>query len=237
MGVEGDWIKEVFVKKVGNGGNTSFWHDVWCGLGTLREAFPRLFQLSLHPEATIKDFGEWENGSWRWHFEWRRSFFVWEESLCGQLMDVLASISLSHNDDVWEFRPDRGGTYTVKENYLFLCHSFGPSSSLGLETSRLVEGVWTSWAPSKVVAMFLSFFHSLKPSKKVQKEVVMLWQVVVWVIWKTRNVAIFSRKTHGIHEVVEKIKRLSWQWLLAKKNRSPCLYYDWCVQPIYCLAS
>jgi hypothetical protein len=149
--VEGDWIKEVFVKKVGNGGNTSFWHDVWCGLGTLREAFPRLFQLSLHPEATIKDFGEWENGSWRWHFEWRRSFFVWEESLCGQLMDVLASISLSHNDDVWEFRPDRGGTYTVKENYLFLCHSFGPSSSLGLETSRLVEGVWASWAPSKVV--------------------------------------------------------------------------------------
>jgi hypothetical protein len=116
-------IKEVFVKKVGTGGNTSFWHDVWCGSGTLREAFPRLFQLSLHPEATIKDCGEWVNGSWRWLLEWCRSFFVWEESLCGQLKDALASIVLSHYDDAWEFRPVRQGMYTVKENNLFLCHN------------------------------------------------------------------------------------------------------------------
>jgi hypothetical protein len=54
-GVEGDWINEVFVKKVSNGGNTTFWHDVWYGAGTLREAFPRLFQ---QPEVTIKELGD-----------------------------------------------------------------------------------------------------------------------------------------------------------------------------------
>jgi hypothetical protein len=67
-------------------------------------------------------------------------------------MDVLVSISLSHEDDAWRFHPDQGGMYSVKENSLYLCHCFVPSiSSLGLVTSRVVEGVWASWAPSKVV--------------------------------------------------------------------------------------
>jgi hypothetical protein len=51
------------------------------------------------------------------------------------------------------------------------------------------------------------------------------------------NDTIFAQKTHDIHKVVEKIKRLTWQWLLEKKNRSPCMYYEWCIQPLYCLAS
>jgi hypothetical protein len=49
--------------------------------------------------------------------------------------------------------------------------------------------------------------------------------VVVWVIWKIRNDAIFSQKPHDIQEVVGQIKRLFWQWLLAKKKHSFCLYY------------
>jgi hypothetical protein len=176
------------------------------------------------------------------------------------------------------------GVKTLFKPYLYLCHSFAPSSisSLGFETNRLVERIWASWVPSMVVvfswelllgllptrvnfekrrvipsgkqacwhcgsacnetedhlflfcpfiwrvwvevykwfglvevlsgevgAMFLSFFHALKPSKKVQKGVVMLWQVVVWVIWKTMNDTIFAQKTHDIHKVVEKIKRLT----------------------------
>jgi hypothetical protein len=90
--------------------------------------------------------------------------------------------------------------------------------------------------PNKVGTMFLSFFRTLKPTKKVLKGIVMMWQVVVWVIWKTRNDAFFAQKPHDVWEVVEKVKRVSWQWLLAKKNRSLCLYYEWCVQPLYCLA-
>jgi hypothetical protein len=71
----------------------------------------------------------------------------------------------------------------------------------------------------EVGAMFLSFFRALKPSKKAHKGIVMMWQVVVWVIWKIRNDVIFAQKPHDIHDVVEKIKRLSWQWLLTKKKR------------------
>jgi hypothetical protein len=53
-----------------------------------------------------------------------------------------------------------------------------------------------------------------------------MWQVVVWMIRKTRNDAIFAQKTHDAIEAVEKVKRASWQWLLVKKNHPPCLYYD-----------
>jgi hypothetical protein len=68
-GLSGDWAQEVFVKKVGNGGSTKFWHHAWCGSTTLCKAYPRLFQISLQPQATIKDLGGWENGSWRWYLQ------------------------------------------------------------------------------------------------------------------------------------------------------------------------
>jgi hypothetical protein len=57
---------------------------------------------------------------------------------------------------------------------------------------------------------------------------------VVWVIWRVRNGFIFAPKSHDVQEAVEKIKRrMSWDWLLAKKSRSPCLYYEWCTNPLY----
>jgi hypothetical protein len=85
--------------------------------------------------------------------------------------------------------------------------------------------------------MFLSFFGALKVAKKSRKGVVMLWQAVVWGIWRARNDVIFSQKPHVFQEVVEKIKRMSWDWLLAKKLHYPCLYYEWCINPLYCIVS
>jgi hypothetical protein len=77
------------------------------------------------------------------------------------------------------------------------------------------------------------FVHQL--TKEINQDI--LWQAVVWVIWKTRNGAIFAQKSHDVHEAVEKIKRVYWQWILAKKKRSPCLYYEWSVNSLYCLVS
>ncbi|GAU10299.1 hypothetical protein TSUD_422630, partial [Trifolium subterraneum] len=274
--------------------------------------YPRLFAISSHPHATINELGVWVNGVWRWHLEWRRSFFVWEEELYGQFMRVVESIILSHEEDVWEFAFDRGGGYTVKVSYLSLCDKLSPPSisSLRAVTCRVVDCVWDSWAPSKVLVfswqvllgrlptrvnlgrrgvlpsseqrcchcdvgcletedhlfllcpfawniwmeiykwfglvevlpdtiggLFPAFFKALKVPKKKHKGVVMLWQAVVWVIWKTRNDTIFAQKPRNVHEVVDKIKHMSWQWLLAKKSKSPCLFYEWCIDPLYCIIS
>jgi hypothetical protein len=36
-------------------------------------------------------------------------------------------------------------------------------------------------------------------------------------------------------EIFEKIKLVSWKWLLSKKVNSPCLFYEWCVDPFDCI--
>jgi hypothetical protein len=46
-----------------------------------------------------------------------------------------------------------------------------------------------------VGALFLSFFGALKP-KKAHKGTFMIWNAILWVIWKIRNDAIFTHKIY-----------------------------------------
>jgi hypothetical protein len=46
-----------------------------------------------------------------------------------------------------------------------------------------------------VGALFSSIFGALK-SKKAHKGMIMIWNAILWVIWKTRNDAIFTYKIH-----------------------------------------
>jgi hypothetical protein len=62
--------------------------------------------------------------------------------------------------------------------------------------------------PDTVGAMFLSFFGAFKVAKKRHKGIVMLWQAVIWLIWRVRNDVIFAQKSHSVIEAVEKIKRI-----------------------------
>jgi hypothetical protein len=85
LGVErgrvGDWIQEIFIKKMGNGGSTRFWLDHWVGVAPLKEVFPRLFNISIQKNHTIQEMGEWVNAKWIWYIKWRRVFFTWEEEM------------------------------------------------------------------------------------------------------------------------------------------------------------
>ena len=56
-----------FRRKVGNGRNTRFWKDMWCGEGTLEATFPRLFALASNRNAFISDY--WSTQGW--NFSWR----------------------------------------------------------------------------------------------------------------------------------------------------------------------
>jgi hypothetical protein len=39
----------------------------------------------------------------------------------------------------------------------------------------------------------------------------------------------------GIEDIVERIKYVSWKWILAKKQNSLYLLYEWRVDPLYCI--
>jgi hypothetical protein len=63
-GVVGDWLEDIFIHSIGDGGGRIFWHHHWCAVGSLADAFPRLFRISLQPGAFIKDMGVWVSTSW-----------------------------------------------------------------------------------------------------------------------------------------------------------------------------
>jgi hypothetical protein len=37
-----------------------------------------------------------------------------------------------------------------------------------------------------------------------------------------------------VEELFDKIQISSWKWLVAKKNSTPYLFYEWCFNPIDC---
>jgi hypothetical protein len=41
--------------EVGGGARTKFWHDLWCGNSTLKEAFPVLFGIACAKDASVAD--------------------------------------------------------------------------------------------------------------------------------------------------------------------------------------
>ncbi|KAK2422417.1 hypothetical protein QL285_032952 [Trifolium repens] len=140
-GVEGDWTQDVFVRKVGIGGSTRFWLDAWVGNVPLCVTFPRLFKISLQTNLCVKDMGAWENDTWIWCLEWRRSFFTWEEELFVKLLEIIEPTPISKKDDVWACI--FGGPFTVSSLYLFLHNRFFSTSSFGENLPKVIVG--TKW--------------------------------------------------------------------------------------------
>ncbi|XP_071714443.1 uncharacterized protein [Rutidosis leptorrhynchoides] len=52
-------ITNMFVKRIGAGSETFFWHDKWIGDTVLKKAFPRLFRLDSNKMAMVSDRMLW----------------------------------------------------------------------------------------------------------------------------------------------------------------------------------
>jgi hypothetical protein len=55
--VGSDRLRDIFFRKLGNGGDTIFWHDTWVGVQPLKEVFPRLFLVSTQKECSVSEVG------------------------------------------------------------------------------------------------------------------------------------------------------------------------------------
>jgi hypothetical protein len=150
-GVVGDWMKNIFIHNIGDECDTIFWHHHWCALGSLAYAFPRLFRISLQPEAFIKAMGVWVSGSWIWNLKWRRPFFSWEEDLYRELIRLLEVVPISRVSPSWSYRYGIDGQYSVKDNYAYLSSLWALPTLLSSPLCGAIHKVWESWAPSKVV--------------------------------------------------------------------------------------
>jgi hypothetical protein len=89
--------------------------------------------------------------------------------------------------------------------------------------------------PGNIVSHFQSFLSSFKGGKRPRKGIMLVWQAVIWTIWRVRNDKVFSDKPIHFEEVLDNLKSIAWKWLLARKSNSPSLYYEWCANPLDCI--
>lgn len=61
--------------------------------------------------------------------------------------------------------------------------------------------------------------------KTYVSRILLIWHTVLCLVWKDRKDLIFKVKVLKLVEVVDLIKRLSWDWLLDYKSMSSCFFF------------
>lgn len=147
-----DWFRLGLDRRLGKGDKTLF----WVGIRSLKDEFPRLYQISLQQNRVITDCGFWCDRKWEWEILWRRNLFVWEQ----QLYLILHSASLiEEEDDEWKWGLDCSGLYTTKSAYSYL-------EKQVVELQHLVyKLLWKGKTPSKILAFSWQLFKGRLPTK------------------------------------------------------------------------
>jgi len=136
---------------VGDGRMSSFWSERWLGESPHCLVLPRIFSIFSQPSSNIKEMSEWVDREWRWNLMWHRNFFTWEEELVSKFLDYLQVATTGYSKDEWQCSANDWGKFTIDATYTVLFNKIYPLSSLEVERGKLLEGVWESLAPSKVM--------------------------------------------------------------------------------------
>jgi hypothetical protein len=88
--------------------------------------------------------------------------------------------------------------------------------------------------PHNTMSMLACFASSTGPKWK-RKGMVMIWNTVIWSIWRHRNKIVFEGGVSDLSSLIEVIKVSSWRWWIGRKDSPPCLLYEWLSEPGVCL--
>jgi hypothetical protein len=92
----------------------------------------------------------------------------------------------------------------------------------------------TTVVPGNLLHSFESFGFPFR-CKKLAKGLSLIWQTVVWSLWRARNGFIFDGSKLKANEIVDAIKHMSLQWFIAKKHGCVHMSNEWEKFPIDCL--
>jgi hypothetical protein len=84
---------------------------------------------------------------------WRRKFFVWEEGILQELMDLLALVRMSDANDRWIWNPGNEDGFSVKSAYVFLDYSLNPRMPMPSLENFVFKFFWKSGVPSMKSAL------------------------------------------------------------------------------------
>ncbi|KAK3188625.1 hypothetical protein Dsin_028186 [Dipteronia sinensis] len=129
----------------------------------IKSAYPRIFALSYRKECSIKEFGTWIYGNWRWEIALRRPLFDWIGKLINEEVFKLLWSSCSNGSLKDWFGGWNGLCLKPKYNRawgtLFFCHSL---EYLGSKKSSCFPSEKTKLKKIKVVDWSFSALDALK---------------------------------------------------------------------------
>ncbi|XP_071706748.1 uncharacterized protein [Rutidosis leptorrhynchoides] len=133
-----------FVKVVGNGSSTSFWHDVWVDGIKLCDKYKRLFKLESNSNAMVADRWVWNGSSWCGSWDWSRISRGRTGADLVMLVSDLNSCTLAPDkQDSWQWQGVNNGEFTTKR----LTHLI--DSKLLNVGSNMVETLRNNFVPKK----------------------------------------------------------------------------------------
>ncbi|GKV35303.1 hypothetical protein SLEP1_g43600 [Rubroshorea leprosula] len=130
--------------EVGDGKRVGFWREIWVGDKSLRDLFPRLYELVVKEEGLVSEMGDWEEDRWRWNMEWRRERKGRVRDEEEGLWELLESVQLKKGkEDHWWWIHGLDGQYVVKTAY----EALAPIKCTLVD--QFYKMIWCRLVPSK----------------------------------------------------------------------------------------
>jgi hypothetical protein len=89
---------------------------------------------------------------------------VWEENLLNDLVRSLPLLAFLE-EDRWDWVLDDGGSFSVRSTYLLMGSIFSPEPLLANHEFRVLNNIWKSPAPSKVIAFSWKLLRDRIPTR------------------------------------------------------------------------
>lgn len=135
--------------KVGNGESIRFWEDRWLGDKSLKENFPRLYNLCFDKSKSIKQISDKGLEA----VQFRRTLYTDSLELWNHIKECCAQVVLSTQRDTIKWTLSKNGIYTVKSYYRHMIET-------GLKCPHAF--MWKTRMPPRVkVFMWLALRNSI----------------------------------------------------------------------------
>lgn len=147
---------------VGGGDKFRFWEDPWLDTGmSLREKYPRLYNISSQKQTTISCMGTSNSTGWEWNLNWRRDLFESELLLADSFIGDLAQQQIQpHREDKWIWKHDHSGHYSSKSGYDLIWREIRGS----IQNSDFVD-LWKLKIPAKSAIFAWRLIKDRLPTK------------------------------------------------------------------------
>ncbi|GKA80774.1 RNA-directed DNA polymerase, eukaryota, reverse transcriptase zinc-binding domain protein [Tanacetum coccineum] len=226
--------------KIGNGLDSSFWSDLWCGNQPLKVMFPRIFLIETDKQCSIASrvgLIDWSSVLWRVPRGGK------ESSQFNALLSIIGSTSLSDQWDVWQWSLNGLSGFSVasvrhlvdswlldtcndatrwKSMFFFggdlvtVNHTFF-NCGLAKELWSILAKLWDLDIPMcGNIAEWHAWLGDLHVSSKVRLAIEGVGGTLLWSIWNFRNNLIFSSTPPKKSMIWDSVVSQSFLWISSR---------------------